>query len=337
MALPAHAAGAEAVGMDTAQMRLIAGAAELAPSIHNTQPWHFVAHADGAFEVYADPALQLRAIDPSGRQLMVSVGAAVEFARLAVRGLGYDCTVDVLPDPARPDLVARLVPTTQRSAEPAELALLDAMDRRHTDRGPYEDRPLPPLLLDELRTGVERYGLWLRQIDSAVDRVVVTAALSDAERRQAADAAYAEELRRWTARPGRGDGFAEPPAPWPDDRVSDVPLRDFSGRDEHRRPGPGTPPAVERDPLVLLGSVGDDAAAHVATGRALAWLLLRITVDGISGQPLGQALDAADSRIRMAHDLRLLGHPQFLLRLGYGRAVAQTARRRINDVLTVAG
>jgi hypothetical protein len=87
---------------------------------------------------------------------------------------------------------------------------------------------------------------------------------------------------------------------------------------------------VERDALLVLGTERDDPAAQVAAGRALAWLLLRITVDGLSGQPLGQALDDIDSRLRLAHDLRVVGHPQFLLRIGRGHSAAQSGRRGIS-------
>ena len=41
---------------------------------------------------------------------------------------------------------------------------------------------------------------------SAIDRVLVNGALSDAEGRQATDPAYVEEIRRWSQRPGRDDG-----------------------------------------------------------------------------------------------------------------------------------
>ena len=333
MALVTQVTPAQAEGMDREHLQLVMGTAARAPSVHNTQPWRFTITEDGALEVRADRARQLTTMDPSARQLLVSCGGAVEFARLAIRAAGYTCAVDVLPASDEPELVAVLTPGVASPATLEELALTDAIARRHTDRGPYDDTQLPPGLLDELRDGVERYGMWLRHIDLPVDRVIVVGALSDSERRLAADPSYAEELDRWTSRPGHSDGLIEAPPVWPHDRVSDVPLRDFSGRGLQRRPESGAPPIVERDTLVLLGSVGDDAAAHVATGRAVAWLLLRITVSGLAGQPLGQAFDDVSGRVRLGSDLRLIGYPQFLLRLGYGHAATRTARRSVEDAL----
>jgi hypothetical protein len=321
--------------MDTEQLRLVVAAAELAPSIHNTQPWQFVARPDGSLDVRVDPDRRLPAVDPSGRQLLVSCGAAVEFARLALRAVGRDCAVAVLPDAEDRDLVARLTPGDVMAPSELDVALVDAMGRRSTDRGPYDDVALPGTLVDTLRAGVEPFGVWLRQIDLPTDRVVVTAALADGEKRQTANPAYVDELRRWTHRAGRADGFAEPSPEWPVDVVSDMPMRDYAGLDGHRHTGPGDPPRVVRDALVLLGSVGDDAESHVAAGRALGWLWLRLTVEGVSAQPLGQAMDDRQGRARLAADLRLIGHPQFLLRLGYGHASAQTARRSLRDAFTV--
>ena len=47
-----------------------------APSLHNSQPWLF--HAGPAHvDVHADRARQLQVLDLAGRELLISVGAAV--------------------------------------------------------------------------------------------------------------------------------------------------------------------------------------------------------------------------------------------------------------------
>jgi hypothetical protein len=88
------------------QVRAVVETATLAPSVHNTQPWRFA--SDGTrVDVHADPERVLRRQDPDGRELLISCGAASLLAELAVRGLGRSCTVEVLPDPADQQLVAR--------------------------------------------------------------------------------------------------------------------------------------------------------------------------------------------------------------------------------------
>ena len=117
---------------------------------------------------------------------------------------------------------------------------------------------------------------------------------------------------------------------FPADRVSDVPLRDFSGADRHPHPGgdpEAMPPTVERDLLLLVGTEYDDELSWLRAGRALGWLLLRAASAGVSAQPLGQAIDLPHGRDRLRRDLGLLGHPQFVLRLGYGAGRPRTRRR----------
>ena len=48
----------------------------LAPSVHNTQPWRFVLDA-GGLEIHADLTRQLRILDPTRRQMYVSIGCAL--------------------------------------------------------------------------------------------------------------------------------------------------------------------------------------------------------------------------------------------------------------------
>ena len=57
--------------------------ATFAPSIHNTQPWRFRVR-DNGIDVYADWRRRLDVIDPNGRQLIISVGAAIMNLRLAI-------------------------------------------------------------------------------------------------------------------------------------------------------------------------------------------------------------------------------------------------------------
>ena len=79
-----------------------------APSVHNTQPWRFTVSPQ-AIDLYADTSRKLRA-DPLGREMLISCGAAVFGLRLAVRSLGYLPVVELLPEPARLRLLARVRP-----------------------------------------------------------------------------------------------------------------------------------------------------------------------------------------------------------------------------------
>jgi nitroreductase len=305
--------------------------AVLAPSVHNTQPWRFETDGDTVV-IRADRDRQLGYLDPSARQLHLSCGAAIELGYLAARAVGRRCDVELLPDNGNPDVLARLTLGDAQPPTAEEVALADAIAIRSTDRGPYSDRPVPPDVVTDASRRAGELGVWVRDLSSPEDRGAVIAVLSAAEQTEASDPRYVEELARWTDSGQADQGIpAEATADqFPADRVSDVPLRDFTGADRHRHPGgdpEAMPPTVERDLLLLIGTEHDDALSWLRAGRALGWLLLRAAAAGVSAQPLGQAIDLPHGRDRLRRDLGVLGHPQFVLRLGYGSGRPRTRRR----------
>src|SRR6266700_5341051 len=103
---------------------LLATAAR-APSIFNTQPWLFRVTTN-AIELYPDPSRRLRS-DPSGREMLISCGAALFGLRLAIKALGYQPAVGLLPDPERPDLLARVRLGASTPMSDSERRLVDAL------------------------------------------------------------------------------------------------------------------------------------------------------------------------------------------------------------------
>jgi len=308
--------------MAETQVAKIAQAASKAPSVHNTKPWR-LAEASDRLDVHADPTRALHVLDPTGRQLHVSCGAAVEFAYLSARGAGRACLVTVLPDPHDSTLLARLSLGGDEAPTAREAALAAAIDARHTDRGAYSDEPVPAEVVDDAGRRAAELGGWLRRIERPDDRRTLIAVLADSEAAEAADPAYRDEIARWTRSVNSESEVGLSPeavAPvWPTERVSDVPLRDFTGAARHPRPGdhPDAPaPMVERDLLLLIGTEYDEPGSWLGAGRVLGWTLLRATAAGVVAQPLAQAIDLQGGRERLRHELGLVGHVQFVLRLG---------------------
>ena len=322
--------------MNAEELQLVTTFASLAPSVHNTQPWQFV--ADGhTLEVRADPSRQLAFLDESSRQLHMSCGAAVEFARLAIRALGYSCIVRLVPKSDDPLLLATLTLGGQSAFRPDERRLYDAAPRRYTDRGPYDDKPVPTVVLSRMADAAAEVGCWVRVLGRAGDRLLTAVLLQKAEEMEAADPRYHEELEQWLRDGEAVDGVPVEALPaWPQDRVSDVPLRDFEvpvEQAETRRFRER--PDVERDTLILVGSDGDDRLSWLRTGRALAAVLLTATDAGLVSQPLGQVTDVPATRLQLQRGLGLLGYPQLMLRLGFGHGRPATGRRPVEETLVV--
>jgi nitroreductase len=313
-----------------------------APSIHNTQPWRFVSRTDtgpdtGTIELWTDPSRGLAVIDPTGRGRHVSCGAALLHARLAAEAAGYVATVTILPDAAEPTHLAdlELHAAPPGAAQRDERDLVAAIATRHTSREPFSDKPVPEETVRELRQAAEAEGAWLRIIDTPEDATAVAVLLAHADEVQASDPAYIDELRKWTQRGDSGDGIPSSAVPLtaPTERGSNYRLRDFVADREPDADYPHEPPPVERPLIAVLGTTDDDVRAWIAAGQALGRLLLTATAHGVTASPLTQALEIPSTRARLAGELGVIGHPQMLLRLGYGSSGAPTPRRPIEDVL----
>ena len=119
-----------------------------APSAHNTQPW-VLRYAPDAVHVGVDPARTLPASDPTGRDLLLGLGALVESCLVVAADVGVPVRAVVASGAAvagGPHVPAvRLVAADAVYATPFTAA--DVADRR-VARGRYAPGPLPGPVLD---------------------------------------------------------------------------------------------------------------------------------------------------------------------------------------------
>jgi nitroreductase len=302
------------------QLSTVVATAVAAPSVHNTQPWLFDL-APERVDVIADAGRALAHQDPAGRELLISCGAASLHAELAVRGLGHACTVQVLPVAERPELVARIevggpVPVTEQ-----EQRLLDAVPRRHTERNPFADWPVPVSLLDDLGAAADVEGLWL-QVLTTVDVLELALLQAQAQGALLEDDEALRERASWARTGPAPDGLPADQVPgWPAGRPAPGVVR----------AGPDTVPDV----VLVLGSATDDRTSWVRAGRALARVLLEATACGLVAAPATLPLELPTVRTTLVSTLALRGIPQMVLRVGYpaGLAAERTGRRPVDEVV----
>lgn len=126
----------------------IAATANLAPSVHNTQPTRWHLDPDGAIRLSADQTRRLKVGDPTGRDLEVSVGAALEGTMIALSNRGLAGALEpgdslrivprggASPDPLAPEMSRRT--TWRRGFAPAAIALSQSLTQwaaQHDDIG----------------------------------------------------------------------------------------------------------------------------------------------------------------------------------------------------------
>ncbi|HSP36927.1 MAG TPA: nitroreductase [Frankiaceae bacterium] len=331
-----QAGQAETVDME-AQRRAVA-AATMAPSVHNTQPWRFRLGPD-TIDLFVDRERTLHALDPTGRQLVLSCGSALLFLRVALRSSGLDASVELLPD-ADADHLARVTVRPGSAPTHEERALAGAIDERHMQRTPFEAKEVPSDVVRKLRLAVEEEQGWLQVVRRREDQLALISLLARADEMESHDEAYRAELRAWVRTDATTEGVPTAILPEPGERHTEVVIRDFDpSRAAEEPPGADGPPKriVDEHPLVVvLGTDSDALEDQVRAGMALGRLLLQGTVEGLSASPLGQVLDWPGPRTLLRQRLSLIGEPQLVLRVGYGDPkdpTRTTGRRPLDEVL----
>jgi nitroreductase len=315
----------------------VVAAAVWAPSVHNTQPWRFAAGGQ-QISLYADTERQLRVSDPDGREMMISCGAALFTARLALRSLGYLPEAQVLPDPGQPLLVARVSWGRRAPRTEFEQRLFGQVRQRRTHRGGFDPVPLPRGLLATLRGGTARYGAMLRIVADDGRRAALAAAVQAAERIQRLDSDRVQELTRWAPPPGSARADGVPPISYParaEHTIPDFPSRDFA----HGR-GWGLPPLSTASLVRFAGVAGFLTTAHdrppdwVNAGQALQRILLTASSYGIAAALHTQPLELDWLRESIRTQLSDGAYPQLVLRFGAVIQAADSVRRPPDDVLS---
>ena len=314
--------------------RAAVGCAILAPSSHNAQPWLFQLTHD-RIDLYADRSRALPVADPEDRELIISCGAALHHLRLALAMAGLGAETVLLPDPDDPDLLARVTVSGTHDPDDLERDLGRQIARRHTNRRPFEPRPVPGTLLEGLGAAAREEGAWLEVVRGEGERALLADLIAAADRRQLADRRFRRELAAWTRSnvsrrrdgiPGYGMGFGAVVSVG-----APLVLRTFDvgeGRAARDREL-----ALGSPCLAVLGNASDAPADLLRAGQALSRILLLARAGDVQASFLNQPIEVEDYRREVEELIGREGRVQLILRMGFGPTVAGTPRRGLDEVL----
>lgn len=314
---------------DRKTIHAVLSLATRAPSIHNSQPWRWRV-GDESLHLYADPDRHLANTDPDSRDLLLSCGASLHHAVVALAALGLQAKINRLPDSLHPAHLAA-IEVYRHPATELDIALAAAIPRRRTDRRHYGWWPVPAADITLMGSRAARAGVMMRQVESLpkLQHVVAQAAWQ-----HATDHDYLTELTAWSGRyasesgvPARNTPQSDPTAP--------IPGRIFAG------PALAQPPDTESADdgavVLALGTKDDSRLARLRAGEGTSLVLLTATALGLSSCPVTEPLEIVETREAVRSDVfGISGYPQMLLRVGWAPVNADplpsTPRRPLADV-----
>jgi hypothetical protein len=332
--------------------RWILSYAILAPHSHNLQSWLVDLRRPGEILLYCDLTRLLPETDPFSRQIMMSQGTFLELLDLAARRRGLRAGIELFPEgefgPQKPDTRPtariRLTADTAVAADP----LFEQILRRRTNREAYEPREPAAAAVKAIADSVASFP---------IRTGFVGAAQPQARERHRAIAMDAWRIELVTPRTimesykvlrvgpreiaQHRDGlsintpvvraltalglFDRSKAPGPDDAATTGQIKDFNAK-------------IAATPAFFwMVTEGNDRKTQVNAGRAYARAQLAATAQGLSMQPLSQALQEYPEQAQpyaQIHSLLEAPPPRYTVqmwtRLGYAPPVGPAPRRGVD-------
>ena len=307
-----------------------------APSVHNSQPWRWVAEG-GELRLFFDPHRIPRATDITGREAVISCGAVLDHLRVAASAAGWHTAIARFPNPNDLNHLATITFSPLHFVTDAVRARAEAILDRRTDRLPFAAPSSFPAFEPVLRSTIDTDKATLTVLpESARPHLAQASRLTESLRRY--DSSYHAELQWWTAPFETADGIPHSNLVSASERDRVDIARGFPAGDY-----PDCRPEVTRDESVIavLSTHGDSRRDALGCGEVLSDVLLEATLAGLATCTLSHMTELEDSRNVIRELLGDSGNPQLLIRIGAvpasGDQPPATPRRPLAEVLQSHG
>jgi hypothetical protein len=309
--------------------------ATLAPSGHNTQPWKFQVQGN-TIRILPDPSRRLAVVDPQDRELIISLGCALENLLLAAAQSGF--TGEVVNFSAdNPECIVITLTPAQAASDP----LFDAIRRRQSTRSVYDSQPVPAADLAQLQAVRVEAGVAIQIFTPGPEMEALIQLAGAGDRVQYQDKAFVEELISWlrfndadavknldglfskcTGNPSVprvvGEVFVRLGRPDETAKADENKLRSSSG-------------------IAVFTTPGDERQDWVNSGRAFERFALTATHLNLAVALMNQPLEVASLRSQLQTVLKLdAAFPQMMVRFGYAAEMPRSLRRSVEQVLASA-
>ncbi|MBL4876552.1 MAG: twin-arginine translocation pathway signal protein [Cohaesibacteraceae bacterium] len=316
----------------------------LAPNPHNRQPWIVDLKSETEAVLTCDLDRLLPTTDPFSRQIVIGLGCFLEQFSIAAQQDGYRAQITYFPDgqdverlDTRPIAHIKLVKDASITKDPLFAQILD----RHTNRNPYDmARPVSAASLTRIEsaagakvtTGSTGSGGLLDELRNLTSDAIVTEMKTPDAGQESVD----------LMRIGKAEIEANPDGislggPLMDslalvgamtrESMADPTSSNFQLGIDMVKTG-----ALASMGFVWINTANNDRIAQIEAGRAYMRVALQVSAEGLSMQPMSQALQEYDEMAPFFETIHtnLLQNPgervQMLARLGYAENVGPSPR-----------
>lgn len=317
------------------QLRFLLGYAVLAPSARNTQPWLWQIEGDEV-TLRADETRILPALDPLGRELFISCGAALGHLCLAIHGVGHAPLVQLFPDRDQPDLLARVRLASFRPPTDDDKLLFGFITERHTHRGPFEERALSPELLQTLEHEAQQEGASLYVAQTEEERGALINLIERGDLIQNSNPRARRDVADWIAPHGDRDDGIPASALGIGDLLSHLAPLATRVFDRGEAIADKDVKLADNAPvLAVLCTPQDGPESWLDAGQALSRVLLRARASGVWASFFNQPVEVDEVWVSLRRIVGTSRFPQLIFRLGYAQPVPATPRRPLSEVTNI--
>ena len=305
-----------------------------APSLHNSQPWRWVAEHD-TVQLFLDKDRVLYSTDHSGREALIGCGAVLDHFRVAMAAAGWTANVDRYPNPSNTLHLASIDFSPMKFVTEGHRLRADAILLRRTDRLPFAEPPDWESVESQLRRTVTADAVRLDVIADEL-RPELAQASQLTESLRLYDSSYHAELSWWTGHYETVDGIPQSSlvSAAEGDRV-DVGRNFPVTHNSDRRFEFGH----DHSKILVLSTYDNERASVLQCGEMLSAVLLDATMAGLATCTLTHITELRASRDIVASLIEQTTTPQVLIRVGLAPSIEDvppaTPRRPLHEVFEV--
>ena len=292
--------------------------ASLAPSSHNTQPWLFK-YGGQTIELFANWDRRLKKSDKTGRELYLSLGAALGNLSIAADSLGLTYNCAIKPQPTLGLNPIATVFFSNLSATSFDPIRLKAIMTRRCNRYNFNNQPIDKQTLQKITQQTEGKNVLASVIVNNDQKKIAQTIVEQSTKDAFTDKGFTDELSQWIkpslkkytdGMPGYNLGIPWLLSffmPW---AIKHMPL----GSSQAKMAGTMLKASQV---FVVLSTPTDDEAAWLRCGEIFEKMAVEAEIQNLRLSVLAAPIEIGDYCRKLQKLLHINERPQMFFRLGY--------------------